>query len=279
MSKRKVSSESNSSFEIIKFKPQASSFGIYEEAALNIIIDETDNIGCLFNEIVVDLPPHLSQFELDDFGYDDILIFKPHVHTELNKNQRIFLNKLKYVLINNQYAATGRVEAYVQDLIDNFLKECEMEDGLTLHMLPSRLYLSIGDDKFAAFSDKEGRKLDDIIWILEESKHKYDTRYKQGDIQLIASLIAACQLNFIHSKKIYPEHLYGIKVVGEEFYFYKVVFSENYINELTRDLPQTELKVLKYPKLKGLRISNNADRKEILILINSLNKYALNLDM
>jgi hypothetical protein len=100
--------------------------------ALNIIIDETDNIGCLFNEIVVDLPPHLSQFELDD-----------------------------------------------------------------------------------------------IIWILEESKHKYDTRYKQGDIQLIASLIAACQLNFIHSKKIYPEHLYGIKVVGEEFYFYKVLFSEN----------------------------------------------------
>lgn len=277
--KRKTSSESELSFDIDKFKNQTSAFGKYEEAALNIKIHEENDYGTIFSpDNNAETPEYLKHLELTEFSYNDILVFKPQIHPELSKSQRIFLNKLKYVLINNKDQATGRVEAYIQDLIDEFLRECDLEDGMTLYMMPSRLYLNIGEEQFAAYSDKEGRKNEEIVWIIEENKHKYDTRYKQGDIQIVSSLIAACQINYIKKRgKIEPKILYGIKVVGDEFYFYKTEIKEDYLIEISSDLPKSELHVIKYPKRKGLNLSYPEDRKKILYLIHRLKEYALSL--
>ena len=55
----------------------------------------------------------------------------------------------------------------------------------------------IGSNSYAAFADREGRRGTEIIWILDEDKHKFDskyfatTKYLRGDIQLIANMIAA----------------------------------------------------------------------------------------
>ena len=119
-----------------------------------------------------------------------------------------------------------------------------------------------------------------LYWVLEENKHKYDTRYKQGDIQLVSSLIAACQTNYARrqeSEKIEPKTLYGIEVLGEEIYFYRIDFCENYINEISTDLPQAQLHVLKYPEKRGLRLSHPKERKIILYMMYRLREYALSL--
>jgi hypothetical protein len=156
-------------------------------------------------------------------------------------------------------------------LINDFFRECKLEDGRNLYMIPSNLRLYVGGEDFAAFIDKEGRRGEEIVWILGENKHRFDPRYKQGDIQLIASFIAAAQINY--SRGVLNP-LYGIKVVGDEFYFYTVNLDKDYIENIYSELPEKNLEIYKG---KGLRLSSPADRKHILLLLHKLREYALSI--
>jgi hypothetical protein len=44
---------------------------------------------------------------------------------------------------------------FIQDLINDFFRECKLEDGRNLYMMPSRLRLYVGGEDYAA---KEGRR-------------------------------------------------------------------------------------------------------------------------
>ncbi|GAB5594053.1 hypothetical protein Unana1_08953 [Umbelopsis nana] len=272
--KRKLSDDS---FDIDIFKNHTSSFGEYEEHALKIAINERESYEFLFSsgEEQVHVPDYLQPMLLPDFDYNKILTFKASDYLELSDAQCLFLTKLKYVLINNK-DPSSRFEPYIQDLINDFFRECRLEDGRNLYMIPSSLRLYIKGEHFAAHIDKEGRRGEEIVWILGENKHRFDPRYRQGDIQLIASFIAAAQMNYAKLRnRLEPKILYGMKVIGDEFFFYKAELNEAYIRNLYSDFPESNFNVEKYPENTGLRLSNPQDRILILYLLYKLREYAL----
>lgn len=277
MKRRKLSD----SPDIDTFKNHTSSFGEYEEHVLKIKINEKDSHEFLFDSNEeIQIPDYLQPLVLPDFDYDKILTFKASQHNELSDAQCLFLTKLKYVLINNKDSSSNRFEPYIQDLINDFFRECKLEDGRNLYMIPSSLRLYVKGEDFAAHIDKEGRRGEEIVWILGENKHRFDPRYKQGDIQLIASFIASAQMNYSKLKgRLEPKTLYGIKVIGDEFFFYKVKLNEEYIQNLYNDFPEDNFEVEKYPKYDGLRLSNSHDRTLILYLLYKLREYALSIPL
>lgn len=84
----------------------------------------------------------------------------------------------------------------------------------------------IVDKVFATFSDREERKDERLVWVLQESKHKYDRRYKNGEIQLASARIAACQQNYsTFSDDILPQIMYGINIKVDEVFIIGIVLT------------------------------------------------------
>ena len=127
---------------------------------------------------------------------------------------------------------------------------------------------------FSASADREGRRGLEIIWVMLENKHVDDTRYSEGDIQLISCMIAACQTNYRSLRELYPEKMLGIKIKGDEMYFYSFTMSEEYLKSLARGPPKSSIEVAKYPDKKGLRISDPKDRKELLSYLWTMRQYS-----
>lgn len=79
----------------------------------------------------------------------------------------------------------------------------------------------------------EGRKDERLIWILQESKHKRDIRYKTREIQLVSSLIATCRHNYnAFSGDMLPKVMYKIHVKADEVPIICIVFIKEYILSL-----------------------------------------------
>ena len=258
-----------------------SSFGENAEKFLNIRINETDSFDDIINHGIShkitysndDINPELIDILLEGFDRDAIRLYKPMQHKNLPKRAQTFLYKLNTV-VNNTYQQVEpvHVEDYIHDLMDNVLREAKFEDGTELILMPCLLRLTIGEESFAAHAYKEGRRGTEIVWILDEDKHKYsdnsytlskpafwrecmsecpsDKRWKRGDIQLIANMIAAAQTNQSVLGKAYPERILGIKFDADRLYFYSAYITEKYLNELLsmKSNSSVPLIVNKFPK-------------------------------
>ena len=278
-----------------------SSFGEKAEYFLNIRINNTDSFDDVINYGATDedriafsdadVNPELNNLFLRDFDRDAIRIYKPQNHKDLPKRAQTFLYKLSTV-VNNNYVPIepAHIEDYIHDLMDNVLREAKFEDGTELILMPCVLRLAIGNEGFAAHADpfvprgksKEGRRGTEIIWILDEDKHKFDTRWKRGDIQLIANMIAAAQTNRSALQQLYPSKILGIKFDADRLYFYSACVTEEYLNELS-ELPAerrcgVELVVNKFPSNRELSLSFYEGRKEIFLYLAAFRKYALSLE-
>ena len=267
-------------------------FGEKAEYFLNIHINETDCFDNIVNNEIADekkikygdddVSPELKDLFLQGFDRDEIRIYKPQNHKNLPKRAQTFLYKLSTVVNNNHVPIEPvHVENYIHDLMENVLREAKFEDGTELILMPCVLRLVIGEEGFAAHADKEGRRGTEIIWILDEDKHRYDKRWKKGDIQLIANMIAAAQTNRSLLERLYPVKMLGIKFDADRLYFYSVCITDEYLNELS-ELPadkrcEVELVVNKFPKSKELSLSFYKDRKEIFLYLSAFRKYALGL--
>lgn len=270
-----------------------SCFGKKAECFMNIHIHETDSFDDIINNGTADkdkityeeadINPELKDLFLHDFDRDAIRIYKPQNHKDLPKHAQTFLYKLSTVVNNNHVPIEPvHVEDYIHDLMDNVLREAKFEDGTELILMPCVLKLVIGEENFAAHADKEGRRGTEIIWVLDEDKHRYDKRWKKGDIQLIANMIAAAQTNRSLLEQLYPAKMLGIKFDADRLYFYSACITEEYLNELS-ELPankrcEVELVVNKFPKSKELSLSFYEDRKEIFMYLSAFRKYALGLE-
>ena len=276
-----------------------SSFGKNAEKFLNIHINETDSFDDIINHGISlqndkitysndDINPELIDILLEGFDRDAIRLYKPMQHKDLPKRAQTFLYKLSTVVNNNyQQVEPAHVENYIHDLMDNVLREAKFEDGTELILMPCQLRLTIGEESFAAYADREGRRGTEIIWVLDEDKHKYsdtkcpsDKRWKRGDIQLIANMIAAAQTNHSVLQKVYPDRILGIKFDADRLYFFSAYITEEYINELLSmdNNSNIPLIVNKFPKTKELSLSLFEDRKKIFMYLSAMRKYALNLD-
>ena len=270
-----------------------SSFGKHAEHFLNISINNTDVFDDIINHGItdnnkisygyLDVPPRLNDLLLPNFNRDAIRTYKPQDHKDLPKHAQTFLYKLSTV-VNNNYVPIepAHVEDYIHDLMEDVLRNAMFEDGTDLILMPCVLRLAIGDEEFAAYADKEGRRGTEIIWVLDEDKHKFDKRWKRGDVQLIANMIAAAQTNMAALEQLYPSRILGIKFDADRLYFYSAYITEDYLNELSQ-LPidchqcRLQLTVNKFPKSKELSLSLCEDRKEIFLFLSAFRKYALSL--
>ena len=267
-------------------------FGEKAEHFLNIRIHETESFDDIINNGTADkdkityggtdINQELKDLFLHGFDRDAIRIYRPQNHKSLPKHAQTFLYKLSTV-VNNNYVLIEpeHVENYIHDLMDNVLREAKFEDGTELILMPCVLRLMIGGEDFAAHADKEGRRGTEIIWVLDEDKHKFDKRWKRGDIQLIANMIAAAQTNRLLLEQLYPAKILGIKFDADRLYFYSACITEEYLDELS-ELPankkcDVELIVNKFPKDRELSLSFYDDRKEIFLYLSAFRKYALGL--
>jgi len=285
MVKKKKRSDSSHFITIYDIGNSTSSFGEKAEKFLNIKINETNSFADIIDNDVTydesDVNPELKDLYMEEFDRDAIRIFKPQKHKNLSKRAQTFLYKLS-IVVNNNYVQIEPVhmEDYIHDLMDNVLKEAKFEDGTDLILMPCLLRLNIGEENFAAYSDREGRRGTEIIWIIDEDKHKFDRRWKKGDIQLIANMIAAAQTNMSALNRIYPKKVIGIKFDADCLYFYSAYITEEYINELNslnNERSKVQLIVNKFPKNKELSLSVYEDRKDIFLYLSALRKYALTL--
>lgn len=223
------------------------------------------------------VPDYLKHLELENFGIAEILTFMPQDHRELSKSQRLFLRRVQDVTVNGLDQA-DRLDLYAQDLADGLIKECKLDDGgVHLYGRFSKLVLRIDTERHIMLSDREGRKrTGELVWIVQHSKHRLGARYKQGDVQMVASLLAACQENFARNKGVLDvKVIYGIKVVGEEFFFYSVNFREDYLRQIAEELPTIDLVAHKYPCSSGLKISKLAERKRLLCLLHMIRECCI----
>jgi hypothetical protein len=242
------------------------------------LVEAKDPIEVFPDSLKLSVPDYLKHLELESFGIPDILTFVPGEHRELSKTQMLFLRRVQDVTLERLDPAE-KLEIYTQDLVDLIVKESKLDDGgLRLYSRFSRLALHLRSMVYTIFSDREGkRRSGEIVWLLQHGKHRADPRYKQGDIHLVGSLIAACQANVAkHQGVLKPRVLYGIKVLGEEFFVYSVKFEEEYMRQLSEDLPIAhDLVAHKYPCTTGLRISKQEERKELLCLLYTLRECCL----
>lgn len=257
------------------FKKKAEDF-------FNIKIHGTDCFHDIVGTIEYDerdLSPKLHDLLLNSFDREAIRVFKPRQHKDLPKHAQTFLFKLGLV-VNNNYAPVElvNVEEYIHDLMDNVLKAAGFEDGTDLILMPCKLRLRVGDHKFAAFADMEGRRGSEIIWVIDEDKHKFATSWKRGDIQLVANMIAAAQANESLIGDIYPSNMLGIKFEADTLYFYSMHMTREYLDDLCNEEKPCSLEVKKFPKNKTLSLSVVDQRRDLFIYLSALRKYALGLD-
>lgn len=271
--------------EVFEIAGSASQFASREEIALRITVEETDSITNIIPTIQYpytrdDIISELRQFLLPDFNKIEIMTFSPNkpASANLSKSQKMFLNKLRYLVINNDI---GNVDPSFEKYIDEFVSflyyQGGFDDGENLTMKPCNLRMEISNESFATYADREGRRGTEIVWILCEDKHRSSRRYKKGETQMIACMIAAMQWNRAILNEMYPKYIIGIRVIGDQFCFYSSEITKDYLDDLYSGLPKHDLKVLKYPSKEGLSISKEDERAEILLNLSLLRKYAMEL--
>ena len=278
--KEPLTDPSESDIDEQSYKSSTSKFNYVEEESLRITIIPNDSFLCIVNNDGDDseLPEFIKELYLEDFSTDEIKVFNPKMHMQMSEIAVSFLVKLRLVVENNaQVDDVPREERFIDDMAIDLLKAVKYDDGINLTMRPCSLRLVVGDRHFAAEADREGRRGLEIIWIMQENKHIDDTRYSEGDVQLVSCMIAAYQANYRKMKELYPERMIGIKIKGDEIYFYSVVMTDQYLNSLTRGPPNVSIEVNKYPSKKGLSISSSKDRKEILKRLWTIREHALKL--
>jgi hypothetical protein len=261
------------------YKSSTSKFNYVEEESLRIRILPNDSFLCI-EKIPTDLeiPTYVKDLYLEDFSADEIKVFNPKKYPNMGETVSSFLIKLRLVVENNaQVGDTPREERFIDDMAIELMKAIKYDDGKNFTMRPCSLRLVVGDRSFAAEADREGRRGLDIIWIMQENKHIDDTRYSEGDVQLVSCMIAAYQANYRATRELYPEKMTGIKIKGDEVYFYSFRMTEEYLRSLSRGPPRVNLEVSKYPPKKGLSISNPVQRKELLMYLWGMRAQSLKL--
>lgn len=267
---------------IDEFRRSTSSFRKDEESALNIKIDETNDIKKIFNNqtLNTNIEFPLKELSLPIFDEGSIKTYIPNINDGMTTKQRKFLLKLKIVLINNDPdSEASSCERFLDDLMNFFCDEAQLDDGLELTLRPCNLYLNIGNESFAAIADKEGRRGLELTCFIQEDKHFRSSTYKHGDIQLACAMIAGFQQNYNMFGEIYPKKLLGIKVVADTFYFCSMEGNQKYFDDLIEGLPKkTDIIMYKFPT-QGLKLSNPQQRFDIIKYMAMLKYELLSLEI
>jgi hypothetical protein len=262
------------------FRSSTSSFRKNEETAINVKIKTTTNINDIFEQKhISDINNNLIPLLLPEYNEAMIKAYIPSKDDNLSTHQRKFLVKLRQVLINNDPDSEApQCEKFVDDLLSFICDLAELDDGLELTLRPCNLKLQIDTEIFAAIADREGRRGQELAWIIQEDKHRKSSTYKHGDLQLACAMIAANQQNYNLLGEVYPVQIIGLKAVASNIYFCSMKISETYLEELIVGLPSSSVTMHKYPP-DGLSLSNPSQREQILKHLTTIRNTALSIDI
>ena len=193
------------------FRSSTSAFRQEEEKALKVKISPTNEPSRIFEPKHIDgMSDALSQLLLPEYDEGQIKSYVPSKDDGLVTDQRRFLVKLRQVLINND----PHCERFVDDMLSFVCDMAELDDGLELTLRPCNLKLWIEEHPFAAIADREGRRGQELTWIIQEDKHKKSSTYKHGDLQIACAMIAANQQNYNLMERIHPKKIVSLKAIA-----------------------------------------------------------------
>ena len=58
---------------------------------------------------------------------------------------------------------------YLHNLVDCLIQECHLNNGLNVYTRASKLPLRVDGKNYTLLSNREGRNVDGIVWILQEA--------------------------------------------------------------------------------------------------------------
>lgn len=193
----------------------------------------------------------------------------------INVNNKIktLISKIKYIYI----AKNKMNEMYVDGFMDSLLHILGFDDYPCLLYPQYEYFANIGrsDHGIIAKTDFSVITEKNKVLIIIEDKTMNNASYSNNwkEDQILGELFVAVH-NIVSNGKVtnYPLCIYGIRVVGTLFTFYKTEVGTDYIKETAKKIPiNNEMKVLRYPpvednpsKLTAYDICNIHERNEII---------------
>lgn len=131
-----------------------------------------------------------------------------------------------------------------------------LDDGKKLNIQSQhKLYLKLGTEKVTSTPDIICKTNNDVIWMVEESKHINNSTYLEGDLQLICHIFSAFQYNKEkNNTQIMPKSIFGFKIKNTKYFFYRIDMSDDYMVCLNNNNFNDCIIVYKYPE-KGININ------------------------
>lgn len=253
--------------------PKSSSlFKKIHHRKMNIIINNVNN-----KEYIINI-----KYNFNDSGVIGEILnyYKTLKNSSDEKQCNIYINKINEIIKNTKKKKS--YESIVDDFVRILFEIFDLDDGKKLSIQSQhKLYLKIGTYKIPSIPDLICKTDDDIIWMVEESKHINNSTYLDGDLQLICHMFSAFQYN--NNRKYFsflPNTIFGFKIKNTKCFFYKIKMSNEYMNCLINDNFDKSILVYKYPE-KGIdinpyNINSYKNVKEIFNILYNLRQYVIN---
>lgn len=184
----------------------------------------------------------------------------------INKKQLPFYNRLKQIL---RFPDEPPVDSVAYDL----LTWTEFED-INIHFRPQpkltmkwKKYDISSNADFGVYSDRSIDQIPVEYLMIVEDKRARASMYQNGECQLAGEMLLAAYNRF---ENIQKDHIvYGIILKGNLIRFYKVIFSELYLQELRKSkYPTITIEPLTYPPQTERALSLNIyEQREKIIKI------------
>ena len=196
-----------------------------------------------------------------------------HMFDKLDRKSKTFVLLMNHVM-ENEVTLRGTEESRTDAFVSHILEKLEFGE-YPLMIQPQPLF------KFRVYTKEISSKLDFAVikdkrtMLIDEDKHIKNTGPASawGEYQLAGELIASAYCNYSISTRDYNSILYGVRVIGLKFTFYKAVISPEYLISLGEGFPDLTVPIIRYPvntKDKDFPYLDYADENDRKIIVNML---------
>jgi len=258
---------------VSQFENNTSSFRKKDVESLNIHFVDEPNINNIvdLSNIKIIIPDDLLLKNVDN----------PSMNDEYNNDEKSLIQVLDLVS-ENQNRNIDTEESRTDTFVSYLLGEMEFNKyPLMLRNQPMYKF-SIHDKIITSIYDFSVEKKKEIL-LVQEDKHSKNTSVGRawGEHQLAGEFVAAAYNNLNKLPEEYLPIIYGIRVVGLQFTFYKAVIPTSYIVSLGDGFPEEDVYIYRFPpqgnsmRLQSLNYLVGEDRKIILSMLSAILQYFL----
>lgn len=263
MNTRSEQNPNSNEYKINSLPDSTSYFKRHHVASLNVeFIHDESHV-----EMNYETPASLM---LKNYNERDIVFMDDlQNNTTLNINEKTLIDLLQRVILNEK-VALGTRESLTDTFVDFILRAFGFEKyPLRLNIRPLYTF-QVGQKKITSECDFSVEKGKNILMV-EEDKHLNNTFKSDefGEFQMAGEFLAAASTNYQHNPN--DQVIFGVRVIGTRFTFYKAHFSKEYLYNLSEMIPDVKSIIYRNGKGdKGYNFTNPEDRKFILNMLSHL---------